>query len=115
MPSFPWFCLKLNPVFDNPNSKPRGIEMKTGFAVAVLFCCFTTGAVAQDKPQDAPQDKPQEKKDDGGGQCLIVAPHPVFKYQFRDSYNLAKENVKDLYKSSDLTDLRKAGVHVIII
>jgi hypothetical protein len=37
------------------------------------------------------------------------------KYEFRDSYNLAKENVKDIYKSKDLTDLRKQGVHVIVI
>ena len=88
--------------------------MKTKMAVVALLCCSAMGAAAQDKPQDAPQDKPQEKKD-AAGPCLIVAPHPVFKYEFRDSYNLSKDNIKDLYKSSDLTDLRKAGVHVIII
>jgi hypothetical protein len=33
----------------------------------------------------------------------------------RDSYNLAKENVKDVYESKDLTELRKQGVQVIVI
>jgi hypothetical protein len=28
---------------------------------------------------------------------------------------LAKENVKDVYKGKDLSDLRKQGVHVIVI
>jgi hypothetical protein len=83
--------------------------MKIRFVVAVLLCGWATVTMAQDKPQE----KPQEKKDEG--QCLIVAPRPVFKYEFRDSYNLAKENVKDVYKGSDLTDLRKQGVHVIVI
>ena len=88
--------------------------MKIRFAVAVLLCGWAMLAMAQDKPQDKPQDNPPaEKKMEG--QCLIVAPRPVFKYEMRDSYNLAKENVKDIYKGSDLTDLRKQGVHVIII
>jgi hypothetical protein len=46
---------------------------------------------------------------------LSVAPRPVFKYEIRESYNLAKENVKDVYKPKDLTELRKQGVHVIVI
>jgi hypothetical protein len=83
--------------------------MKINLAVVILMCSWATVAVAQDKPQDKPQDNP------AAGQCLIVAPHPVFKYEFRDSYNLAKENVKDIYKSGDLTELRKQGVHVIVI
>jgi hypothetical protein len=83
--------------------------MKLKFAVVVLICSWATVAIAQDKPQDKPQDNP------AAGQCLIVAPHPILKYEFRDSYNLAKENVKDIYKSGDLTELRKQGVHVIVI
>jgi hypothetical protein len=79
--------------------------MKTKFVVAMFLCGCATAAIAQDK---APE-KPAE------AQCLIVAPRPVFKYEMRDSYNLAKENVKDVYKQKDLTDLRKQGVHVIII
>lgn len=83
--------------------------MKIAFAVAVLMCSWATAAIAQDKPAENP---PEKKAAD---QCLIVAPRPVFKYEMRDSYNLAKENVKDVYKGSDLTELRKQGVHVIII
>ncbi len=79
--------------------------MKIMFAVAILMCGWTTVTIAQDKAQEKPAE----------GQCLIVAPRPVFKYEMRDSYNLAKENVKDVYKSKDLTDLRKQGVHVIVI
>ncbi len=79
--------------------------MKIKFAAAMLICGLATVAIGQDKPQ--------EKKAES--QCLIVSPRPVFKYEFRDSYNLAKENVKDVYKSGDLTDLRKQGVHVIVI
>ncbi len=71
----------------------------------MFICGWVTVAISLDKPQ--------EKK--ALGQCLIVAPRPVFKYEFRDSYNLAKENVKDVYKSGDLTDLRKQGVHVIVL
>jgi hypothetical protein len=83
--------------------------MKIEFAVVMLICGWATVAVAQDKPQDKPAEKAPE------GQCLIVAPRPILKYEFRDSYNLAKENVKDVYKGKDLTDLRKQGVHVIVI
>jgi hypothetical protein len=79
--------------------------MKIKFAVVVLICAGATITMAQDKPQDKAAE----------GQCLIVAPRPVFKYEFRDSYNLAKDNVKDIYKSKDLSDLRKQGVHVIVI
>jgi hypothetical protein len=89
--------------------------MKIRFAVALLMCSWASLAMAQDKPQDKPQDNPPAEKKADGGQCLIVAPRPVFKYEMRDSYNLAKENVKDIYKGSDLSDLRKQGVHVIII
>ena len=83
--------------------------MKINFAVVMLICGWATVAIAQDKPQDKPAEKAPE------GQCLIVAPRPILKYEFRDSYNLAKENVKDVYKGKDLTDLRKQGVHVIVI
>jgi hypothetical protein len=83
--------------------------MKTNFAVVMLICGWATVAIAQDKPQDKSEEKAPE------GQCLIVAPRPILKYEFRDSYNLAKENVKDVYKGKDLTDLRKQGVHVIVI
>src|ERR1700685_3547717 len=83
--------------------------MKIEFAVVMLICGWATVAVAQDKPQDKPAEKAPE------GQCLIVAPRPILKYEFRDSYNLAKENVKDVYKGKDLSDLRKQGVHVIVI
>jgi len=79
--------------------------MKIMFAGVMFICCWITVATAQDKPQ--------AKKAES--QCLIVAPRPVFKYEFRDSYNLAKENVKDIYKSGDLSDLRKQGIHVIVI
>jgi hypothetical protein len=79
--------------------------MKIRFVVVLLMFGWAMVTMAQDKPQ--------EKKEET--QCLIVAPRPVFKYEFRDSYNLAKENVKDVYKGSDLTDLRKLGVHVIVI
>jgi hypothetical protein len=79
--------------------------VKINLAVAILMCGAATIAMAQDKPEEKKVDTP----------CLIVAPHPMFKYEFRDSYNLAKENVKDIYKSSDLTDIRKQGVHVIVI
>jgi hypothetical protein len=83
--------------------------MKIELAVAMLMCGWATITIAQDKPSDKTQDKAV------GGQCLIVAPRPVFKYEMRDSYNLAKENVKDVYKSKDLTELRKQGVQVIVI
>jgi len=83
--------------------------MKIKFAAVILMFGWAIVAIAQDKPQDKPQDNPAD------GQCLIVAPHPILKYEFRDSYNLAKENVKDIYKSGDLNDLRKQGVHVIVI
>lgn len=83
--------------------------MKIRLAAVMFICGMATVAIAQDKPQD----KPPEKKAES--QCLIVSPRPVFKYEFRDSYNLAKENIKDVYKSGDLTDLRKQGVHVIVI
>jgi hypothetical protein len=63
--------------------------MKIEFAVVMLICGWATVAVAQDKPQDKPAEKAPE------GQCLIVAPRPILKYEFRDSYNLAKENVKE--------------------
>jgi hypothetical protein len=79
--------------------------MKIKFAVVMFMCGWATIMIAQDKTQEKAAE----------GQCLIVAPRPVFKYEFRDSYNLAKENVKDVYKSKDLTDLRKQGVHVIVI
>jgi hypothetical protein len=79
--------------------------MKIKFAVVLLICGWATITIAQDKPQEKPAE----------AQCLIVAPRPVFKYEMRDSYNLAKENVKDVYKSKDLADLRKLGVHVIVI
>jgi hypothetical protein len=79
--------------------------MKIKFAVVLLICGWATITIAQDKPQEKPAE----------AQCLIVAPRPVFKYEMRDSYNLAKENVKDVYKSKDLTELRKQGVHVIVI
>jgi hypothetical protein len=79
--------------------------MKTKFAVAMLVCGWAAITSAQDKPQEKAHE----------AQCLIVAPKPVFKYEMRDSYNLAKENVKDTYKSKDLSDLRKLGVHVIVI
>jgi hypothetical protein len=79
--------------------------MKIKFAVVMLMCGWATVTIAQDKSREKA----------GEGQCLIVAPRPVFKYEFRDSYNLAKENVKDVYKSKDLSDLRKQGVHVIVI
>jgi hypothetical protein len=79
--------------------------MKIKFALVMLMCGWATITMAQDKaPEKAAE-----------GQCLIVAPRPVFKYEIRDSYNLAKENVKDVYKSKDLADLRKQGVHVIVI
>jgi hypothetical protein len=87
--------------------------MKIEFAVVMLMCGWATVTIAQDKAQDTAQDKAQEKAAEG--QCLIVAPRPVFKYEIRDSYNLAKENVKDVYKTKDLNDLRKQGVHVIVI
>ena len=80
--------------------------------VAVFACSWTVLAMAQ-SPSDGTA-KPAEgttKKE----QCLIVAPKPIMKYEMRDSYNLAPENVKDVYKSKDLTDLRKQGVHVITI
>jgi hypothetical protein len=83
--------------------------MKIKLAAVILMCSWATVAIAQDKPQDKPQDNP------ASGQCLIVAPKPVFKYEIRDSFNLAKENVKDVYSSKDLTELRKQGVHVIVI
>jgi hypothetical protein len=79
--------------------------MKFKFAMVMFVCGWATLAIAQDKTQEKA----------GDGQCLIVAPRPVFKYEFRDSHNLAKENVKDVYKSKDLADLRKQGVHVIVI
>jgi hypothetical protein len=79
--------------------------MTIKFILAMLLCGCTTIAIAQDKAPDKPAE----------AQCLIVAPRPIMKYEFRDSYNLAKENVKDIYKSKDLTDLRKQGVHVIVI
>jgi hypothetical protein len=79
--------------------------MKIKFAVAMLVCGWAAITIAQDKPQEKAHES----------QCLIVAPKPVFKYEMRDSYNLAKENVKDTYKSRDLSDLRKLGVHVIVI
>jgi len=79
--------------------------MKIKFALVMLMCGWATVTFAQDKPQEKPAEV----------QCLIVAPRPVLKYEFRDSYNLAKENVKDVYKSKDLSDLRKQGVHVIVI
>jgi hypothetical protein len=79
--------------------------MKIKVALVMLMCGWATVTNAQDKSQEKT----------GEGQCLIVAPRPVFKYEFRDSYNLAKENVKEVYKSKDLTDLRKQGVHVIVI
>jgi hypothetical protein len=85
--------------------------LKIKFAVAVLLCGWATLAMAQDKPADNP---PAEKKADVV-QCLIVAPRPVFKYEMRDSYNLSKDYIKDVYKGSDLTDMRKAGVRVIVI
>jgi hypothetical protein len=69
--------------------------------------------MAQDKAPEKAPDKAPEKAAET--QCLIVAPRPVFKYEMRDSYNLSKEYVKDVYKSKDLTDLRKEGVHVIVI
>jgi hypothetical protein len=79
--------------------------MRMKFAIVMLVCSWATITIAQDKAQEkAPE-----------GQCLIVAPRPVFKYEFRDSFTLAKENVKDIYKPKDLTDLRKQGVHVIVI
>src|ERR1700722_14063637 len=79
--------------------------MKIKFAVVMLMCGWATVTIAQDKSQEKAAE----------AQCLIVAPRPVLKYEFRDSYNLAKENVKDVYKSKDLSDLRKQGVHVIVI
>ena len=79
--------------------------MKIKFAVVMLMYGWAMVTSAQDKPQEKAAE----------GQCLIVAPRPVLKYEFRDSYNLAKENVKDVYKSKDLADLRKQGVHVIVI
>jgi hypothetical protein len=79
--------------------------MKIKFALVMLMCGWATITIAQDKTQEKAAE----------GQCLIVAPKPVFKYEMRDSYNLAKENVKDVYKSKDLTELRKQGVHVIVI
>jgi hypothetical protein len=79
--------------------------MKIKFALVILMCGWATVTIAQDKSQEKAAE----------GQCLIVAPRPVLKYEFRDSYNLAKENVKDVYKSKDLADLRKQGVHVIVI
>ncbi len=87
--------------------------MKIKFAIVMLMFGWATVAIGQDKTQDKTQEKTQEKAAEN--QCLIVAPRPVFKYEFRDSYNLAKENVKDVYKSKDLTELRKQGVHVIVI
>jgi|ERR1700722_6552754 hypothetical protein len=79
--------------------------MKIKFALMMLMCGWAAITFAQDKAPEKAAD----------GQCLIVAPRPVFKYEFRDSYNLAKENVKDVYKSKDLADMRKLGVHVIVI
>jgi len=87
--------------------------MKIRFVLTIFLCGWATVVMAQDKPQDKAQDKPQNQKVEG--QCLIVAPRPVFKYEMRDSYNLAKENIKDVYKGGDLADLRKQGVHVIVI
>ena len=73
--------------------------------LGLFVCSWTVVAVAQSPTEGAP------KKE----QCLIVAPRPIMKYEMRDSYNLAPENVKDVYKSKDLTELRKQGVHVITI
>jgi hypothetical protein len=67
--------------------------MKIKFALVMLMCGWATITIAQDKTQEKAAE----------GQCLIVVPRPVFKFEFRDSYNLAKENVKDVYKSKDLT------------
>jgi hypothetical protein len=87
--------------------------MKFKLAMVMFVCGCATMAMAQDKaPEKAPDKAPDKPAD---AQCLIVAPRPVFKYEMRDSYNLAKENVKDVYKQKDLTDLRKLGVHVIVI
>ncbi len=88
--------------------------MKFKLAMAIFVCGWATIAMAQDKAaENAPAAAPE--KPAAAAQCLIVAPRPVFKYEMRDSYNLSKEFVKDTYKSKDLTDLRKEGVHVIVI
>lgn len=87
--------------------------MKFKLAMMIFVCSWAMNGMAQDKAPEKAPDKAPEKAAET--QCLIVAPRPVFKYEMRDSYNLSKEYVKDVYKSKDLTDLRKEGVHVIVI
>ena len=83
--------------------------MKIKLAMVVLLSGWATVAVAQDKPADKPAEAPV------ASQCLIVAPRPIFKYEMRDSVNLSKDYIKDVYNGKDLTEIRKAGVRVIII
>jgi hypothetical protein len=83
--------------------------MKIKLAMMVLLSGWAAVAVAQDKTADKPAEAPV------ASQCLIVAPRPIFKYEMRDSVNLSKDYIKDVYNGKDLTEIRKAGVRVIVI
>jgi hypothetical protein len=79
--------------------------MKIKLAVVMLILGCATATIAQDKATEKPAES----------QCLIVAPRPIFKYEMRDSVNLSKDYIKDVYNGKDLTEIRKAGVRVIVI
>lgn len=49
------------------------------------------------------------------GQCLIVGAEHKGKWVYRDSYNLDPQNVEVKYSQSDLANLMKRNVHVIIL
>ncbi|MGB6429046.1 MAG: hypothetical protein WBF06_00560 [Candidatus Acidiferrales bacterium] len=51
----------------------------------------------------------------GEGQCLIVGSEHKGKWVYRDSYNLDPQNVEVKYTQSELADLMKRNVHVIIL